>query len=62
MNFNNYIKEIENAKELVYNRMCDTIKGDCNLCPFKGNCIATVLMNIELDLYNLKEKVEELTK
>ena len=46
------IKTIKNTQEVVYKNMCDKLNGDCNFCPFKGNCVAESLANIQLSIEN----------
>jgi len=54
------IKEVKNIQETVGTNMCDTLKGDCNLCPFKSNCILTNIDTILLNLDYIKQTLKDL--
>lgn len=63
MSLNDAIKSITAARETIYKEMCDRLQGDCNLCPFKANCVAQsledVLLDVEAIKYDLKELIEK---
>lgn len=54
------IKNIKNVEEQVGTQLCDTLKGDCNLCPFKSNCILSQLDAIKLSLENTVQSLKDL--
>lgn len=56
------LKQIKLAQNEVNKNMCDTLKGDCNLCPFKNQCIAELLVDIQLNVESIELDLKKLLK
>ena len=62
MSLNNAIKSIERAKDLLSQVICDKLKGNCEKCPFKTECIVEKMVDIQLDVEGVKYDLKEILR